>query len=176
MTCHIYQKHWYKIQKRRIEADSCVTREDKHNQRCRVYWEDRWGSTSGYGRLARRPRLRSARHSYGTLSLQGTPRPLRCLALQQARTQLYKMKPIVALIWLQATKAYSSRLRQQGDSLKQRFVDGKNRRRTWGEQERREVTFFFWHTLHLPISAQAGSGRAGEGGERAWKGSEWEVG
>lgn len=36
LTCYIYH-----IQKRRIEADACVTQEDKHNQRCRVYWEDR---------------------------------------------------------------------------------------------------------------------------------------
>lgn len=36
LTCHIYH-----IQKRQIEADACVTQEDKHNQRCRVYWEDR---------------------------------------------------------------------------------------------------------------------------------------
>lgn len=174
MTCHIYQQHWYKLQKRRIEADVCVTQEDKHNQRCRVYWEDRWGSKSGYGRLARRPRLRPARHSCGTLSLQGTPRPLRCLALQHARTQFLKMKPIVGLIWLQATKAY--RLQQQGDSLKERFVDGKNRKKNWGEQECSEVTFFLRHTLHLPISAEAGWVREGEGGERVWKGSEWEVG
>lgn len=176
MTYHIYKKHWYKIQKRRIEADGCVTQEDKRNQRCRVYWEDRWGSTSGYGRLARRPRLRPARHSCSTLSLLGTPRPLCCLALQHAHTQFRKMKPIAALIWVQAIKAYGSGLRQQGDSLKERFVDGKNRKMNWGEQACREVTLFFWHTLHLPISAQAGSGRVGEGGERAWKGSKSEVG
>lgn len=67
--------------KKRVEADACVTQEDKHNQRCMVCWEDRWGSTSGCGRWAHRPRPRSARHSCGTLSLRGTPPPLGCLPL-----------------------------------------------------------------------------------------------
>lgn len=156
-----------------------ITQEGRHSRVCMVCWVGRWGSTSGYGRLVRRPLLLSAQCSCDTLSPLDTPRPLHYPALRcpstHTDTHKHALKKINAPVALNIN--CNSQSWETSYNYRHKALDFSKRDISWndtlllertragtkGRGECREVTFFLWHTLHLPISAQAdGWDRKGE--------------